>query len=106
MHYTYVYLPSDSMNFQGKRSEAEKIAKKYHMYIKEERNGVFVLAKNVESVIYEHDEDKITRQCDPWPYLQSTHPEYKAISEKRVQLLVESLNAGIEVFDDVYKAAS
>jgi len=106
MHYTYGYSNSDSMKFQGKKSEALKVARKNNMYIKEERNGNFVLARNVESVIYEHDEDKVTRQCNPWPYLESTHPEYKEISEKRVQLLVESLNAGLEVFDDVCKAAS
>lgn len=102
--YTHIFFNADSITFQGKRLDAEKIAKKYNMYIKEDRNGFFVLAKNAEAVIFEHDEtDSIVRQVDPRPYL--IQPGSKArLTEKKVINLVDDLNAGFVHFGELTKA--
>ncbi len=108
MNYTYIYRESFSEEKQGKKPDIVKYAKEHNLYIKEERNGFFVLARNMEAVVYEHDEqtNKIVRQADPCTYLKETHPEYQRITEKRVRTLVDNLNKGKEVFDYVVNAAS
>ena len=104
--YTYIFFKSSSITFQGKKADALKIAEEYHMYIKEERNGFFVLAKNAEAIIYEHDDsDNIIRQVDPRPYLKKSDPNSR-LTEKKVSNLVDDLNAGYLYFEDLSNAAS
>ena len=107
MHYTYLYLPSDSMTFQGKKPDALKLAETYHMRIKKRRNGWFLLVKDPEAMIYERDEsNQILDQVDPFPYIRLAHPKFVNITEKRIQKLVDELNKQKVSFDELCKAAS
>ena len=106
MNYKYIFSPSEAITFQGKKADALKRAKKNNMYIKTEKNGFFVLVKNAEAVIYEYDSsNKIVRQADARPYIKENYST-GTLTENRVQSIVDSLNAGDIVFDDVCKAAS
>lgn len=102
--YTHIFFNADSITFQGKKADAVKIAEKYNMYIKEERNGFFVLAKNAEAVIFEHDDtDQVVRQVDPRPYLIKPNTKGR-LTEKKVINLVDDLNAGFVHFGELCKA--
>ena len=103
--YTHIFFKADKITFQGNRLDAESIAKKYNMYIKEDRNGFFVLAKNAEATIFEHnDTDKVVREVDPRPYLIKPGSGAK-LTEKKVANLVDDLNAGYVHFGELCKAA-
>ena len=108
MYYTSLYRESSSMEYRGKRADALKEAKKRHMYIKIERNGYFLLVRDAEFVIYERDDitRRIVRQCDPRPYITKKHPEYKNITQNRVNVLVNNLNKGYVKFDEVIAATA
>lgn len=108
MYYTSLYRESSSMEYRGKRPEALKLCKQNGMVIKIERNGYFLLVREAEVVIYERDDitRRIVRQCDPRPYISQKHPEYKNITENRVNVLVNNLNKGYVKFEEVIKAAS
>ena len=108
MYYTSLYKESSSMEHRGTRAEALKLCKKYGMVIKIERNGYFLLVREAEVVIYERDDitRRIVRQCDPRPYITKKHPEYKNITENRVNVLVNNLNKGYVKFDEVIAATA
>ena len=104
--YTHIFFKASKITFQGERIDAERIAKRYHMYIKEDRKGFFVLAKDAEALIFEHDDtDKIVREVDPRPYLIKPGSSAE-LTEKKVMNLVDDLNAGKVHFGELCKAAN
>ena len=107
MKYEAIIRPANSLEIQGKRQEALKKAKELKMKITYENNGFYVLTSPMEAVIYERDDyDKIIRQADPYPYIMNSHPEYKRITEKRIEKLVDCLNEGKIDFNDVFETAN
>ena len=83
--YTHIFFNATEIAFQGNRLDAEKIALKYNMRIKEERKGYIVLIKDAAAEIFEHDENEnIVRSVDPRPYLIKNGSEAD-LTEKEVE---------------------
>ena len=102
--YTHIFFNATEIAFQGNRLDAEKIALKYNMRIKEERKGYIVLLKDAAAEIFEHDENEnIVRSVDPRPYLIKNGSEAD-LTEKEVENLVDDLNAGFVHFGELWKA--
>lgn len=102
MKYSKIYRPASKLEMQGKKAEAIKAAKEKDMHIQIERNGYFVLTSPMQTLVFESDDNgKIIRQADPCKYILESHPEYKKVTEGRVDKLVDQLNKGVVDFDDV-----
>jgi len=107
MNYSALFRPASEMMFQGKKERALKVAKQNGMKIKVEKNGFFVLTAPMQAVIYEIGESGgILRQCDPRAFIMNTNPQYKKLTQNRVETLVSLLNRGYIDFDDVCDAES
>ncbi len=102
--YTHIFFKASKITFQGERPDAERIAKKYNMYIKEDRKGFFTIAKDAEALVLEHDDtDRVVREVDPRPYLIKPGSTAE-LTEKMVKNLVDDLNAGAVYFGELCKA--
>jgi hypothetical protein len=102
MKYSKIYRPASKLEMQGKKAEAIKVAKEKGMHIQVEKNGYFVLTSPMQTLVFESDDNgKTIRQADPCEYILESHPEYKKVTEGRVDKLVDQLNKGIVDFDDV-----